>query len=59
MNATFQREDTLEEMWRIKRELSTQQGSWAEYAASLMAFQEEDRRAGVKYCAPAFCKTKV
>lgn len=49
MIATFQREDTLEEMWRIKRELSTQHGSWAEYAASLMAFQEEERREGVKF----------
>ena len=59
MIATLQREDTLEELWRIKRELSTQHESWAEYAASLMAFQEEERRAGVRFYTPASCKVKV
>lgn len=59
MIATFQREDTLEEMWRIKRELSTQHGSWVEYVASLMAFQEAERRAGVRYYTPTSCKAKV
>ena len=59
MITDFQHEDTLEEMWRIKRELSMQYGSWAEYAASLMAFQEEDRRAGVRYYTMTYCKEKV
>ena len=59
MIATFQREDTLEEMWRIKRELSMQYGSWAEYAASLMAFQEAERREGVRYYTPTSCKAKM
>ena len=59
MIETFQREDTLEEMWRIKRELSTQHGSWEEYVASLMAFQEAERRAGVRYYTPTSCKAKV
>ena len=59
MIATFQHEDTLEEMWRIKRELSTQHGSWAEYAAALMAFQEAERRAGVRFCTPASSDAKV
>ena len=58
MIATFQREDTLEEMWRIKRELSTQHDSWAEYAASLMAFQEAECRAGVRYYTPSSSKMK-
>lgn len=56
---TVQREDTLEEMWRIKRELSMQHGSWTEYAESLMAFQEAERREGVRYCTLPSCKAKV
>ena len=35
---------TLEEMWRIKRELSAPEDSWEEYAAALYAFQEEERK---------------
>ena len=40
---------TLEEMWRIKEELSAPDKSWEEYAATLYAFQEEERRRGVKF----------
>ena len=40
---------TLEEMWRIKEELSAPNDSWEEYAAALYAFQEEERRNGVKF----------
>ena len=40
---------TLEEMWRIKEELSAPDKSWEEYAAALYAFQEEERRRGVKF----------
>ena len=40
---------TLEEMWRIKERLSAPQVSWEEYAASLYAFQEEERKRGVKF----------
>ena len=40
---------TLEEMWRIKEELSAPNDSWEEYAAALYAFQEEERRQGVKF----------
>ena len=40
---------TLEEMWRIKEELSAPNDSWEEYAAALYAFQEEERRKGVKF----------
>ena len=40
---------TLEEMWRIKEKLSAPNDSWEEYAASLYAFQEEERRNGVRF----------
>jgi len=40
---------TLEEMWRIKEKLSAPTDSWEEYAASLYAFQEEERRNGVRF----------
>ena len=43
------RDATLEEMWRIKEELSAPNDSWEEYAAALYAFQEEERRKGVKF----------
>ena len=40
---------TLEEMWRIKEKLSAPNDSWEEYAAALYAFQEEERRNGVRF----------
>ena len=40
---------TLEEMWRIKEELSAPNDSWEEYAAALYAYQEEERKHGVKF----------
>ena len=40
---------TLEEMWRIKEELGTAHATWEEYLAELFAFQEEERRRGVKF----------
>ena len=40
---------TLEEMWRIKEELSTAHDTWEEYIAGILAFQEEERRRGVKF----------
>ena len=40
---------TLEEMWRIKEELSAPNDSWEEYAAALYAFQDEERRNGVRF----------
>ncbi len=39
---------TLEEMWRVKRKLGTEHKTWDEYVAALFAFQEEERRQGVK-----------
>ena len=40
---------TLEEMWKIKKELSAPQLSWDEYAAVLYAYQEDKRKRGVKF----------
>ena len=40
---------TLDEMWRIKEKLSAPQLSWEEYAAALYAYQEEERRRGIKF----------
>ena len=40
---------TLDEMWRIKEELSAPQLSWEEYAAALYAYQAEERKRGVKF----------
>ena len=40
---------TLEEMWRIKEELSAPHLSWKEYANELYAFQETERKSGVKF----------
>jgi hypothetical protein len=40
---------TLDEMWRIKEELSTAHDTWEAYLAELFAFQEEERKRGVKF----------
>ena len=45
----LQKEDTLEEMWRIKREIGAEYPTWEEYVAGMMAFQEEERKKGVKF----------
>ena len=45
----LQKGDTLEEMWRIKRELGAEYPTWEEYVAALLAFQEEERKRGVKF----------
>ena len=45
----MQQEDTLEEMWRIKREIAEEYPTWEEYVAGIYAFQEEERKRGVKF----------
>ena len=45
----LQKEDTLEEMWRIKREIGAEYPTWEAYVAGMLAFQEEERRRGVKF----------
>ena len=49
---------TLEEMWRIKEELSAPNDSWEEYAAALYAFQDEERRNGVRFMSLPPCRTE-
>ena len=44
-----QKEDTLEEMWRIKREIGEEYPTWESYVAGIFAFQEEERKRGVKF----------
>lgn len=44
-----QKEDTLEEMWRIKREIAEEYPTWEEYVAGIYAFQKQERRRGVKF----------
>ena len=43
----MQKEDTLEEMWRIKREIASEYPDWDSYIAGIFAFQEEERKQGV------------
>ena len=38
-------EDTLEEMWRIKREIGAETRNWEEYAAALFAFRKRSENA--------------
>ena len=45
----MQQEDTLEEMWRIKREIAEEYPTWEAYVAGILAFQEEERKRGVKF----------
>ena len=45
----LQKEDTLEEMWRIKREIAAEYPTWDAYVAGILAFQEEELRRGVKF----------
>ena len=45
----LQKEDMLEEMWRIKREIAAEYPTWDAYVAGILAFQEEVRRRGVKF----------
>ena len=45
----MQTEDTLEEMWRIKREIAAEYPDWDSYIAGIFAFEEAERRNGVKF----------
>lgn len=40
---------SLEEMWRIKEELSTAHDTWEEYLADIYSYQEQEFRRGVKF----------
>ena len=40
---------SLEEMWKIKRELSDAGASWSTYVSNLMAFQDSERSHGMNF----------
>ena len=42
-------DEGLEEIWRIKREIAAEYPTWDAYVAGILAFQEEERRRGVKF----------
>ena len=42
-------DEGLEEIWRIKREIGAEYLTWEAYAAGILAFQEEERKRGVKF----------
>lgn len=42
-------DEGLEEIWRIKREIAEEYPTWEAYAAGILAFQEEERKRGVKF----------
>ena len=42
-------DEGLEEIWRIKREIGAEYPTWEAFAAGILAFQEEERRRGVKF----------
>lgn len=42
-------DDTLEEIWRIKREIAAEYPTLEDYFKGMLAYQEEERRQGVKF----------
>lgn len=40
---------TLEEMWRIKREIASEYATLEDYFKGMLAFQDEERKRGVKF----------
>jgi hypothetical protein len=42
-------DESLEEIWRIKREIAAEYPTLEDYFKGMLAFQEEERRRGVKF----------
>ena len=42
-------DETLEEIWRIKREIAAEYPTLEDYFKGMLAFQEEERKRGVKF----------
>ena len=42
-------DETFEEIWRIKREIAAEYPTLEEYFKGMLAYQEEERRRGVKF----------
>ena len=45
----MQHDDTLEEIWRIKREIASEYATLEEYFKGMLAYQEEERLRGVVF----------
>ncbi len=45
----MQHDDTLEEIWRIKREIASEYATLEDYFKGMLAYQDEERRRGVKF----------
>ncbi len=42
-------DESLEEIWRIKREIASEYPTLEDYFKGMLAFQEEERKRGVKF----------
>ena len=42
-------DESLEEIWRIKREIASEYATLEDYFKGMLAYQEEERRRGVKF----------
>ena len=42
-------DESLEEIWRIKREIAAEYPTLEDYFKGMLAYQEEERKRGVKF----------
>ena len=42
-------DESLEEIWRIKREIASEYATLEDYFKGMLAYQEEERKRGVKF----------
>ena len=46
---TMKHDESLEEIWRIKREIAAEYPTLEDYFKDILAYQEEERKRGVKF----------
>ena len=46
---TMEYDESLEEIWRIKREIAAEYPTLEDYFKGILAYQEEERKRGVKF----------
>ena len=46
---TMKYDESLEEIWRIKREIASEYPTLEDYFKGMLAYQEDERRRGVKF----------
>ena len=46
---TMMYDESLEEIWRIKREIASEYPTLEDYFKGMLAYQEDERRRGVKF----------